>query len=146
MKKIFLILLFLTPCFLKAQDTNKVLIRAGKMFNSETGVFSNDMALLIEGKKIKIIKPYKEISEREKKEFELIDLSKYTILPGLIDAHTHLLNKETLMPDNKFSGLDMMKTLTMQGDAYRAIYGSVRAKAYLEAGIIYNRNSRPIDR
>ena len=29
----------------------------------------------------------------------------------------------------------MMKTLTMQGDAYRAIYGSVRAKAYLEAGI-----------
>ena len=135
MKNLFLILLLIIPCLLKAQERNKVLIRAGKMFNSETGVFSNDMALLIEGKKIKIIKPYKEISEREKKEFELIDLSKYAILPGLIDAHTHLLNKETLMPDNKFSGLDMMKTLTMQGDAYRAIYGSVRAKAYLEAGI-----------
>ena len=135
MKKIFLILLFLTPCFLKAQDTKKVLIKAGKMFNSETGVFSNDVALLIEGKKIKAIKPFKEFSEKEKKESEVIDLSKYTILPGLIDAHTHLLNKETLIPDNKFSGLDMMKTLTMQGDAYRAIYGSVRAKAYLEAGI-----------
>ena len=135
MKKIFLILLFLTPCFLKAQDTKKVLIKAGKMFNSETGIFSNDMALLIEGKKIKAIKPFKEFSEKEKKESEVIDLSKYTILPGLIDAHTHLLNKETLIPDNKFSGLDMMKTLTMQGDAYRAIYGSVRAKAYLEAGI-----------
>ena len=135
MKNLFLILLLIIPCLLKAQETNKVLIRAGKMFNSETGVFMNDMALLIEGKKIKVVKPYKEISEKEKKEFELIDLSKYTILPGLIDAHTHLLNKEALIPDNKFSGLDMMKVLTMQGDAYRAIYGSVRAKAYLEAGI-----------
>ena len=135
MKNLFLILLLIIPCLLKAQETNKVLIRAGKMFNSETGVFMNDMALLIEGKKIKVVKPYKEISEKEKKEFELIDLSKYAILPGLIDAHTHLLNKEALIPDNKFSGLDMMKVLTMQGDAYRAIYGSVRAKAYLEAGI-----------
>src|SRR6516165_2037029 len=122
-----LFILFLAPCFLKAQDTKKVVIKAGKMFNSETGVFSNDMALLIEGKKIKAIKPFKEISEKEKQEFELIDLSKYTILPGLIDAHTHLLNKETVIPGNKFSGLDMMKTLTMEGDAYRAIYGSVRA-------------------
>jgi imidazolonepropionase-like amidohydrolase len=135
MKKLFLVLLLIIPYLLFAQETKKVLIRAGKMFNSETGVFSNDIALLIEEKKIKIIKPFKEISEKEKKEFELIDLSKYTILPGLIDAHTHLLSKETLIPDNKFSGLDMMKTLTMQGDAYRAIYGSVRAKAYLEAGI-----------
>ena len=135
MKKIFLILLLIIPCLLFAQETKKVLIRAGKMFNSESGVFSNDIALLIDGKKIKVIKPFKEITEKEKKEFELIDLSKYTILPGLIDAHTHLLNKENLIPDNKFSGLDMMKTLTMQGDAYRAIYGSVRAKAYLEAGI-----------
>lgn len=135
MKNLFLILLLIIPCFLQAQDSKKLLIRAGKMFNSETGVFSNDMALLIEGRKIKVVKPYKEISEKEKKEFELIDLSKYTILPGLIDAHTHLLYKETLIPDNSFSGLDMMKSLTMQGDAYRAIYGSVRAKAYLEAGI-----------
>ena len=55
MKNLFLILLLIIPCLLKAQERNKVLIRAGKMFNSETGVFSNDMALLIEGKKIKII-------------------------------------------------------------------------------------------
>jgi imidazolonepropionase-like amidohydrolase len=135
MRNILLILLFLAPCFLTAQDTKKAIIKAGKMFNSETGVFSNDMAILVDGKKIAAIKPFKEISEKEKQEFELIDLSKYTILPGLIDAHTHLLNKETVIPGNKFSGLDMMKTLTMEGDAYRAIYGSVRAKAYLEAGI-----------
>ncbi len=57
------------------------------------------------------------------------------MLPGLIDCHTHLLNREVLHPGNDFAGLDMGKVLTMEGDAYRAIYGTARAKAYLEAGI-----------
>ena len=135
MKKLILILLIVVPCLLKAQDNKKVLIRAGKMFNTETGIFLNDMAMLVVGKTIRVIQPYKETTEKEKKDYELIDLSKYTVLPGLIDAHTHLLSKETLIPGNKLIGLDIMKTLTLQGDAYRAIYGSVRAKAYLEAGI-----------
>ena len=135
MKNIIVLILIMVPCLLKAQDNKKVLIRAGQMFNSETGVFLNDMALLVVGNEIKVVKPYKEISEQDKKGYELINLSKYTVLPGLIDAHTHLLLKETLMADRTYPGLDLMKTLTMQGDAYRAIYGSVRAKAYLEAGI-----------
>jgi imidazolonepropionase-like amidohydrolase len=125
----------LLPFILFAQEGIKTLIKAGKFFNSETGTFQSDIAIIVSNNKIENVKSYKEVSEKEKKEFKIIDLSKYTILPGLIDAHTHLLNKETVLPDNKFSGLDMMKTLTMNGDAYRAIYGSVRAKAYLEAGI-----------
>ena len=54
MKNLFLVLFLIIPFLLKAQETNKLLIRAGKMFTSETGVFLNDMALLIEGKKIKL--------------------------------------------------------------------------------------------
>ena len=135
MKHIIILLLLVFPSFVFAQDNKKILIKAGKLFNSETGIFQPDMAIFITDNIIKRLKPYSEVSEKEKKEYELIDLSKYTVLPGLIDAHTHLLNKETIVPDNKFSGLDMMKSLTMEGDAYRAIYGSVRAKAYLEAGI-----------
>jgi imidazolonepropionase-like amidohydrolase len=135
MKKGFVSLIMLLPFILFAQEGIKTLIKAGKFFNSETGTFQSDIAIIVSNNKIENVKPYKEVSEKEKKEFKIIDLSKYTILPGLIDAHTHLLNKETVLPDNKFSGLDMMKTLTMNGDAYRAIYGSVRAKAYLEAGI-----------
>jgi len=119
MKNLVFALLLLMPFFVAAQENKKILIKAGKLFNSETGLFVNDMALLVEGTKIQSVKPYKEISDKEKKESELIDLSDYTVLPGLIDAHTHLLNKETLMPGNPFSGLDMMKTLTMKGDAYK---------------------------
>ena len=135
MKKLFISSLLLLPLLLFAQENKKSLIRAGNIFNSETGIFQSDIGIIVSNNKIEIVKPYKEVSEKEMKECKFIDLSKYTIIPGLIDAHTHLLNKETLMPGNNFSGLDMMKTLTMTGDAYRAIYGSVRAKAYLEAGI-----------
>ena len=135
MKRLFLFLIVLLPCVLIAQDSKKTLIRAGKMFNSETGIFTTNMALLVDGEVIKEVQPYSSVTDNERKDYKLIDLSNYTVLPGLIDAHTHLLNKETLIPGNKFTGLDMMKVLTMEGDAHRAIYGSVKAKAYLEAGI-----------
>jgi len=135
MKRFIILVILLLPLSLLAQENKKILIRAGKVFNSETGVFQSEMAIYITDNIIKRVKPYAEVSEKEKNEYVLIDLSKYTVLPGLIDAHTHLLNRETIMPENKFTGLDMMKTLTMEGDAYRAIYGAVRAKAYLEAGI-----------
>jgi imidazolonepropionase-like amidohydrolase len=135
MKKFLILLILLIPFLLFAQGGTKTLIKAGKFFNSETGIFQSDIAIIVSNNKIEIVKLYKEVSEKEKIDCKIIDLSKYTILPGLIDAHTHLLNKETILPENKYLGLDMMKTLTMVGDAYRAIYGSVKAKAYLEAGI-----------
>jgi len=135
MKKLIISLLLLLPFLLSAQEGMKSLIRAGKLFNSESGKFQSDMAIVVSSGKIEIVIPYRELSEKEKKDCKLIDLSSYTILPGLIDAHTHLLNKETIIPNNALNGLDMMKTLTMYGDSYRAIYGAVKSKGYLEAGI-----------
>jgi imidazolonepropionase-like amidohydrolase len=38
-------------------------------------------------------------------------------------------------PGNTVQAMDLVKELTTEGDAYRALYGAARAKAYLEAGI-----------
>jgi imidazolonepropionase-like amidohydrolase len=135
MRKMFLCLLLIIPSLLGAQDSHKFMIRAGKLFDSETGQFKSGFAILVNGIKIESVKSEKDITEQEKKDYNLIDLSKYVVLPGLIDAHTHLLNREELHPGNTLPGLDMGKVLTLDGDAYRAIYGAARAKAYLEAGI-----------
>jgi imidazolonepropionase-like amidohydrolase len=135
MKNILVIFCTFISLFVQSQQTQKYLIRAGTLFDSESGQFKTGMSILISGSKIISVKPDKDITPDEEKNYSLIDLSRYTVLPGLIDAHTHLLNREVLHPGNELPGLDMGKVLTMEGDAYRAIYGSARAKAYLEAGI-----------
>jgi imidazolonepropionase-like amidohydrolase len=134
--RIALLFLFLTLSqFILAQPGGKYLIKAGSMFDSETGQFKAGMAILVNDNKITAITPAKDVNPEEQKDYQVIDLSEYTVLPGLIDAHTHLLNREIVYPQNEFSGLDMARTLMLDGDAYRAIYGAARAKAYLEAGI-----------
>jgi len=138
MKRLLIVWAMALPCLLFSQtpqDTARKLIRAGRIFNSESGAFEPDRALVIKDGKIQSVRPWKEITAKERTGSTFIDLSEYTLLPGLIDAHTHLLNKETMIPDNKFYGEDLMRQVAMDGDAYRAIYGAVRAKAYLEAGI-----------
>jgi imidazolonepropionase-like amidohydrolase len=135
MKKTILLALLLLPFLSMAQVSHKYLIKAGKLFDSETGTFKSGLDVLVNGNRIEAVKADKDVTEQERKDRQLIDLSKYTVLPGLIDAHTHLLFREELHPGMDFSTLSLEKVLTQQGDAYRAIYGSVRAKAYLEAGI-----------
>src|SRR5579859_890663 len=111
------------------------LIKAGKLFDSETGEFKTGMVILVKDKKIEAVRSEKEVSEAEKEGRQVVDLSAYAVLPGLIDCHTHLLYREVLHPGNTVESMDLVKELTTEGDAYRAIYGTARAKAYLEAGI-----------
>ncbi|MEP6616729.1 MAG: amidohydrolase family protein [Ginsengibacter sp.] len=131
-----LLLFFLIfPLVLGAQEAHKFLIRAGKLFDSESGQFKTGQSIFVNNGKIESVKSEKDILPAERTDYQLIDLSKYAVLPGLIDAHTHLLYREVLHPGNDLPGLDLGKALTMEGDSYRAIYGGARARAYLEAGI-----------
>ncbi len=121
--------------FTSPAEAQRYLIRAGKLFNSETGVFQKDMAILVSGTRIDTVKAGKDLTAADKEKYELVDLSAYTVLPGLIDCHTHLLYKEKIWKGNNEASMDMNRALTLDGDAYRAIYGAARAKAYLEEGI-----------
>jgi imidazolonepropionase-like amidohydrolase len=136
MKKIlFSFLLVASGGLMAQQQATSFLIRAGKLFDSETGTFKAGMVLLVNNQKIEAVKTEAELTGGEKSGRQVIDLSAYAVLPGLIDCHTHLLYREELHPGNAVESMDMIKELTTEGDAYRAIYGVARAKAYLEAGI-----------
>lgn len=135
-KLLFVGLAFLASLVVSAQPQPLYLIKAGKLFDSESGVFKTGQVILVKGNKIDTVKNEKDLTAAERSAYNtIIDLSRYTVTPGLIDAHTHLLNREVIHPGNNPGGMDMAKTLTLDGDAYRAVYGVARAKAYLESGI-----------
>ena len=65
-------------------------IRAGAIVDVEAGVILEDRTIAIEDGVIAAVTRSSNASIPPGS--ELIDLSNYTVLPGLIDAHTHLLN------------------------------------------------------
>ena len=66
------------------------------------------------------------------KNSQVIDLSEYTVLAGLIDAHTHVLFSQDA--DEDFAE-HSVHSLTMESDALRVLRGSKRARSYLDEGI-----------
>lgn len=61
------------------------ILRAGKLFDGKSTQYRNKVDIRIEGNRIKEITPYKEYP----KEMRVVDASNKTIIPGLIDMHTH---------------------------------------------------------
>src|SRR5258708_6824538 len=66
----------------------KTILRAGRILNVHTGELKANQAIVIEGEKIAQIAPSSEIKAGPGD--TTIDLPDATVLPGLIDMHTHL--------------------------------------------------------
>ncbi len=67
-----------------------VLVKAGQLLDVRTGVLLQKQALLIENERVKEVGPQAQVMAHAPSGAQLVDLSGYTVLPGLIDAHTHL--------------------------------------------------------
>ena len=65
-------------------------VRAGRLFDSKTGRMLSRQVILISGERISAVGPEAQI--RIPAGTPVIDLSQATVLPGLIDAHTHMFN------------------------------------------------------
>ncbi len=67
-----------------------VAVRAGRMFDSKTGQMLTSQVVLLSGERITAVGP--EAQVKIPAGAQVIDLSHATVLPGLIDAHTHMFN------------------------------------------------------
>jgi len=78
---------YATQC---AAPARTIAIRAGKVFDSNSGRLVAERVILIRGDRITDIGTPEQI--KIPGDADVIDLSSATVLPGLIDAHTHMFN------------------------------------------------------
>ena len=102
----------------------KVAIRAGHLIDGKNDAPVANALILIEGDKIVSVTP----GGSAPSGVELIDLSKATVLPGLVDAHTHVLLNGDITAD------DYDAQLLKQSIPYRAILAARNAKIALDHG------------
>lgn len=126
------VLLLLTATLLNAaafaqQAPKRTVIYAGKLLDVKTGNTVSDQAIVIESDKIVSIGPRSsaKLSGNEQR----IELGNATVLPGLIDAHTHLTG------DPQF-GYDALAISIPR----EALIGAKNARVTLQAGITTVRN------
>lgn len=107
-------------------DTGVTFIRAGRVFDSERGTFTGPRDIVVRGGRITAVAERAEVPRGAR----VVDLRRYTVLPGLIDAHTHLLYLE-----HPAQPLSNIREIIMDGGALRALHGAARARTFLAAGI-----------
>ena len=125
MKRYFLIaaMIGLTSLLSFAQVTA---IRAGRLIDPETGKVATNQIILVESRDIKAVGPNVAIPAGA----TVIDLSRQTVMPGMMDAHAHLC----INMQHKRDASSYYITTLRDSTAKRALQGAVNARSMLEYG------------
>ena len=123
MRAITLLLLFWG--FLGAQPLpRRVAIRCGRLIDGTSAAARTNVIILIEGERIREVGAGLAIPAGA----QVIDLSRSTVLPGLIDNHTHILL------NGDITQADYDEQLLKQSIPYRAIRATVNVRTALMHG------------
>jgi imidazolonepropionase-like amidohydrolase len=105
-----------------AQLNTVTAIRCGRLLNPVDGSVTQNALIIVRGERIEQVGANLKIPNGAR----VIDLSGYTVLPGLIDSHTHIL----LQPEDERGA----PPVVTKSQAYRTVQGVAAAKKELEAG------------
>jgi imidazolonepropionase-like amidohydrolase len=124
MRRLLVVLFFvLSPALASAQVTA---IRAGRLVDPESGTVSANQTILVENGRITAVGGNVAVPQGA----QVIDLSKLTVLPGLVDAHNHLALTYKETPENNIYYV----TYVMDSTPLRAIQAVSNGVQMLSSG------------
>jgi imidazolonepropionase-like amidohydrolase len=103
-------------------------VKAARLLDVRKGSYVENAAVWIDGERIKEVASASEILAHAPKDAKIVDLGQATILPGLIDCHTHIMAR---IPQGRDG---YIVTLATKSEAARALEGAYDARITLEAG------------
>lgn len=112
----------------ETKSADVTVVKAARILDVRAGRYIENAAVLVEGDRIKEVGPAAQIQPHAPKSARVIDLPGATLLPGLIDCHTHLMSRMSSGPDAYI--LD----LATKSQAFRALEGAADARITLHAG------------
>ena len=134
----YLLLALALPCLAVAQAPGSTpaakpaastyVIRAAHLIDGHSDKVRDNVAVLVEGERIVAVGGAQEMASRIPADAKVIDLGGATILPGLIDNHTHVLLQGDI------SSADYDDQLLKESIAYRAIRATAAARISLMNG------------
>jgi len=122
------------------------LVKAGRLLDPRTGNVLSPAAVLIEDGKIKEVGAPSLVQPHAPADVKTIDLGSATLLPGLIDSHTHLLLDVIVPPEEEYERRyngdfvpDQLLAI-VESPSKRAFLGAQLAREDLESGFTTVRN------
>jgi imidazolonepropionase-like amidohydrolase len=104
-------------------------LRAARLLDGKSDAPIQNAVVIIEGSRIKAVGPNLPVPAGA----EIVDLGGATLLPGLIDSHTHLLSN--FEPGSLGEESNMLITVATMSTAERALMGAAMGREDLDAGI-----------
>ena len=141
-----MLILFQTMLLAAQPPSGATLIKAARLLDPRTGNVLSPAAVLIENEKIKEVGPPGRVQASASAGVKTIDLGSATLLPGLIDSHTHLFLDIIVPPEAEMrrhqNGLFApgMLLAIVESPSKRALMGAQMAREDLESGITTVRN------
>jgi imidazolonepropionase-like amidohydrolase len=118
--RLSVVLLLICVQTLWGQGSSVTAIKCGRFFDGKTLALQENVVVLIQGGKIGAVGKSLAIPADAK----IVDLSQSTVMPGLIDCHTHMF----------LHGINYDEALLKKSLQYRAIWATVSARKALLAG------------
>src|SRR6185369_15769622 len=134
MHRITLALLILFPALAATQTPQQktvprtYVIRAAHLIDVKSDAVQNDVAVLVQDDRIVAVGRRSDVASRTPADAQVVDLGGATILPGLIDNHTHVLLQGDI------TAADYDDQLLKESIPYRAIRATAAVRNSLMNG------------